>query len=260
MRQLSLCQYRSTPNRDLLNLAICYYGDPDRQQEAKELMEYSLQLKRHIGDRAGEARRLTTMSIWAINDEELVQAQKWLVESREICEELGEQDRLSFVLSTEGSLYLIMRDFERAQATLGDALTISVGIKDYRGVVDLYSFLCQLHLLQNNLTDARHCLQKGVDSLQQDQSQPATLVLAYANYLWSIGESDTCISIVAVLSGRKLNAYIGNDAIINNFFLQPLIYRIRQHVGEVEWQQVVNKTVEVTLEQIVQSIMDKKLP
>jgi len=242
------------------NLAICYYGDPDRQQEAKELMEYSLQLKRHIGDRAGEARRLTTMSIWAINDEELVQAQKWLVESREICEELGEQDRLSFVLSTEGSLYLIMRDFERAQATLGDALTISVGIKDYRGVVDLYSFLCQLHLLQNNLTDARHCLQKGVDSLQQDQSQPATLVLAYANYLWSIGESDTCISIVAVLSGRKLNAYIGNDAIINNFFLQPLIYRIRQHVGEVEWQQVVNKTVEVTLEQIVQSIMDKKLP
>ncbi len=190
------------------NIALAYYDNGERVQEAKELMAYSLQLKREIGDRAGEARRLTTLSIWAMSEEEFEQAQEWLAESRAICEELGELDRLSYVLSTEGLLYLLMMDFEQAQATLERNLQIDIDLQDYRGTVDIYSLLGQLQLLQNNLTDARSLLQKAFDVIKLNPLQPAMLMITYANYLWKKRELDACVPIVAALADRELNTYI----------------------------------------------------
>ena len=241
------------------NIAIDYY-DNDRLQEAQELMLYSLQLKREIGDRAGEARRLTTLSMWAMVEEEFEQAQEWLVKSREICEESGELERLSYVLSTGGLLYLLMMDFEQAQATFERNLQIDIDIKDYRGVVDIYSLLCQTRLLQGNPDEARLCLLRGIDSLQLNHSQPTLLMIVYANYLWGKDKLDDCVPIVAVLSGREINTYVGSNVIINNFLLQPLIYRVRQQIGDDAWQEAIDKTAGVTFEQMVQEIIEAELP
>lgn len=240
------------------NIAINYY-DEGRIQEAKELMDYSLRLKRQIGDRAGEARRFTTLSMWAMAEEDFEQAQGWLVQSREICEELGELERLSYVLSTEGLLYLLMMDFERAQTTLERNLQIDIDIQDDRGTVDVYCLLCQLHLLQNNPTDARHLLQKGIEAIAKDQSQPTLLIIVYANYLWYKRELDACVPIVATIAGRELKTYVGSNLIINNYLVQPLVYRIRQHIGDETWQQAIEKRAGVTFEQILQDIMNETL-
>lgn len=241
------------------NVAIQYY-DEKRIPEAKDLMDYSLQLKRKIGDRAGEARRLTTLSMWAMAEEELEKAQEWLVKSHEICEELGELERLSYVLSTEGLLYLLMMDYERAQSTLERNLQIDIDIQDDRGVVDIYCMLCQLHLLQNNPTEARRSLQHGIDSIERDPTQPALLIITYANYLWYKSELDTCIPIVAALADRELNTYVGSNLIINNYFLQPLSYRIRQHIGDHAWQDAVHANSNVMIEHLLHEIISNPLP
>jgi predicted ATPase/DNA-binding CsgD family transcriptional regulator len=237
------------------NIAIYYYDD-ERIPEAKELMDYSLQLKREFGDRAGEARRLTTLSMWAMAEEELEQAQKWLVASREICEELGELERLSYVLSTEGLLYLLMMDFEKAQATLEYNLQIDIDIQDYRGAVDIYSLLCQLHLLKDNLTDARLSLLKGIEAIAINQSQPTLLIIAYASYLWHKHELNACVPIVATIANREINTYVGSNLIINNYLLQPLVYRVQQHIGDAAWQAALENTSSPTIEEILEAIID----
>ena len=238
------------------NIAIQYY-DEERIQDAKELMDYSLQLKRQIGDRAGEARRLTTLSLWAMGEEELEQAQAWLVESRKICEELGELERLSYVLSTEGLLYLLMMDFEQARATLERNLQIDIDIQDYRGIVDINSLLCQLHLLQNNPTDARLSLLKAIEAIAKNQSQPALLIIVYANYLWYKREFATGVHIVAAIAGRELKTYVGSNLIINNYLLQPLVYRIQQHIGDEAWQDALKQASKTTMEQVLQEILNE---
>lgn len=240
------------------NIAIQYYDDR-RIQEAQELMDYSLQLKREIGDQAGEARRLTTLSMWAMAEEGLEQAQEWLGASREICEELGELERLSYVLSTEGLLYMLMMDFEAAQSTLERNLQIDIDIQDDRGIVDIYCLLCQLHLLQNNPTKARFLLQKAIDAIKHDQSQPALLIIVYANYLWYKHELNACVPIVATIAGRELNTYVGSNLIVNNYLLQPLVHRVRQHIDDEAWQQAIEKRAGVTFEHILQDIMNEAL-
>lgn len=239
------------------NIAISYY-DIGRNQEAKDLMDYSLQLKQQIGDRAGEARRFTTLSMWAIAEEEFEQAQEWLVKSREICEELGEQERLSYVLSTEGLLYLLMMDFDRAQSTLERNLQIDINIQDHHGAVDIYCLLCQLYLLQNNQTDARRSLQKAIDTITKD-SNSTLLIITYANYLWYKRALPDCVRIVSAIADKKLKTYLGNHLIINNFLLQPLVYRVRNHIGDDAWEQAVEQSAGVTMEQLLQDILDAKL-
>ena len=212
-------------------------------------MDYSLQLKREIGDRAGEARRLTTLSMWAMGEEELEQGHEWLTKSREICEELGELERLSYVLSTEGLLYLLLMDFEQAQATLERNLQIDIALQDYRGIADISSLLCQLYLLQNNLADARLFLQKAFDAIKHSKSQPALLIIIYANYLWHKRESDACVPIVATMVGQELSTYVGSNLIINNYIFQPLVYRVRQQIGDEAWQHALDTNADTTSKQ-----------
>ncbi len=238
------------------NIAVTYYDQTslNRRAEAKDLLNYSLRLKRTIGDRAGEARRLTTLSLWAIYEEEFEDAQQWLVESRKICEEIGELERLSYTLTSEGLLYLLMTDFPKAQATFERSLQLHDTIKDYKGVVDLYGLLSQLHILQNDLHKAHIALIKGVDVATREYSLPAVLIIAYANYLWHDHQFDACIPIVAPLAEQELKIYSGSENIIKRYLLQPLIYRIQDRIGVDAWQSVVEQYVGVTLEQILQDI------
>ena len=238
------------------NLAIKIRDIPERQQEAKELMEYSLQLKRKIGDLAGEARRLTTLSLWAIEAEEFEYAQERLARSREICEALGERDRLSYALTVEGLLYLLMMDYERAQARLEQSLQVHRAIKDYKGIIDIYGFLGQLYLLQKNLNDARLSILSGIEVGMKEHSSSAMLLIAYANYLWHKRDRKS-LPIIATLAQQNLNTYSGSQAIVDNYFLQPLIYRVQQHVGDGAWQQALTQTADTTIEQAFEQIVQE---
>jgi len=240
------------------NVAIGYYGHRERKQEAKELMEKSLQLKRKIGDLAGEARRLTTLSLWAIEEEEFGLAQEWLAKSREICEELGERDRLAYTLSTEGLLYLLMMEFERAQVKLERSLQVCRAIKEYQGMVEIYGHLGQLYLLQKNLSDARLSISKGIEVGMKENSWPSILIIAYANYLWHKRDPKN-LPIIATLAQQeqKINTYSISHSIVNKYFLQPLIFRVQQHISDEAWQHALTQTANITIEQAFERIVQE---
>jgi len=243
------------------NLAIQYSEDPEQRPEAKPLMEYSLQLKRQIGDRAGEARRLTTLSLWAIEDEDFETAQTWLAQSRALCEELGEQDRLSYVLTTQGTLHIFLMNLAQAQATLEHSLQIHHIIRDYKGVVDLHGLLGQIHLLQNNLTEARQTIVEGIEIGAKEYAIPTIILIAYANYRWQSRETlASCVSITATLAQQALNTYYLTAPIVRRYFLQPLIYRVQQYIGDEAWQQALEQSRNVTIEQRFQDIVAAVLP
>ena len=249
---LKVCESRGDLygiSRVVNNLAIIYYDDPDRREEGRALMETSLQLKRKIGDKAGEARRLTTLSMWAMEEEELELAQNWLGESRKICEELGELDRLSFVLTVEGLLYLIMTDFEQARAKFERCLGISIHIDDRRGIVDLYALLCQVHLLQKNLKEATLAIHQAIEAAKQTDEQYDSLMIAYANYLWHKGDTSTSVPLLAFVANRDLNIYSGSGTIINKYLLQPLIYRVQQKIGNTAWQKAYQGAASTSIDQ-----------
>ena len=235
------------------NVALNYYDSIERKSEAKELMEKSLQLKRNIGDLAGEARRLTTLSLWAIEEEEFELARERLAASRKICEELGEMDRLSYTLTTEGLLHLLMMEFERAQAILERSLQVHTEIKDYKGIVDIYGLLGQLYILQKKLADARLMIAKGIAVGMKEYSLPSILIIAYANYLWQKDDPES-LKIIATLAQQKLNVYSVGPTIVNSYFLQPLIYRAQQHISGEAWQHALNQTANITVEQAFEKI------
>ncbi len=241
------------------NIAVLYY-DKKQTQEANKLMDYSLRLKREIGDRAGEARRLTTLSLWAMNEEEFEFAQEWLLASRKICEELGEKDRLSYTLTIEGLLYLIIVDFEKAHETFERSLQLHITIKDYRGIVDLYSLLSHLHLLQNNIKDARLSLIEALKVASVEQSQPSMLIIVYANYLIHKKELSTSIPIVAALASLELNTYSGSEIIVEQYILNPLIYRICQTIGDEAWSEAVENNEYNSIDELFQDIHNNLHP
>ena len=236
------------------NIALIYYDDPERKQEGKDLMQYSLQLKRDIGDTAGEARRLITLSLWAMEEEEFETAKEWLALSREICERLGELDRLSYALITQGLLYLIMTKFEEAEVNLERSLEIEYIIEGHMAIVHVYGVLSQLHLLQNNLPDAYEAILKGMKVATTEETKPVILIIAYANYLWHTHDLATCIQIIASLAQQELDIYSGTKTIVNDYFLQPLIYRIQQKIGEEAWQNTLDETAEITVDQLLNNI------
>ena len=236
------------------NVALKIHDQGERKQEAKALMEQSLQLKRQIGDVAGEARRLTTLSLWAIEEEEFEIALESLAKSREICERLGERDRLSYTLTTEGLLSLLMMDLKQAKAKLERSLQVHQDIKDYRGIVDIHGYLGQLFLLQNNLAEARLAIFKGLEVARQKQSSPSILLLAYANLLWHQGDSG-CVPIVATLAQQNMPTYSSGPTVVKNHFLQPLIYRLRQQMSDESWQHALTQTANVTIEQALERVL-----
>ncbi len=241
------------------NMAIHYHNSPEHEDEAKKLMEYSLRLKRQMGDRAGQARRLTTLSLWAMEDEDYEAAQEWLTTSRLICEELGEKDRLTYVLTTEGILYLLKMELEQARLIFGRNLEICATIRDYKLLVDIYAFLGYIHLLRNNKNDAHETIVKGLEVARSHSSFPALLIMLYASYLLDIDDQTTCIAIVATLAQTTIKSYSGSQRIIDRYFLQPLIFRIHQRIGDDAWQTALhaasNTTVEQRLQQAIHTLL-----
>ncbi len=51
--------------------------------------------------------------------------------------------------------------------------------------------------------------------------------------------------------------YIGSNLIINNYFLQPLVYRVQQHIGDEAWQRTLAAVSGIALEQAFQEIANE---
>lgn len=236
-------------SRTIYNMAVEYDRQGDRQ-EAKKLCNYSLKLKRQIGDKAGIARRLSVLAAWDINEEELERASSYLAESRIICEELGEQSRLTYTLGIEGLLHIIKMEAYQAQGLLQRGLTIAQAIKHYTLVEQFHSHLALLYLLQGEIKTAEPHILEAIEAHTRPSASGWLCIVAYVQYLWHINDLDTCIPIAAV-------AYHHADAndLSNIYFLQPMFYKIEQQIGAHKWQEECNAALGITIEELFQTIV-----
>ena len=233
-------------------LTVERLGDNDR---ARELCEYSLELKRRIGDRAGIARRLSVLAGWDIVDEEFDRAHQYLEESRAIAEELGEKRRLRYILFVQGALFVITGDYTKARKTLEMSLQLAIDLEENDRIEHSHAYLALLYLTQGQIEESKPHIRQAVEVNYNSEFDPRISVTAYANYLWYRGQYDDCVSIVAVLS-HELGESDYGYTFSNQYFLRPLIYRMKEKIGEEAWQDAVATAADITIQQVFQKIVN----
>jgi len=233
------------------NMAIQYEHVGDMQR-ARAYCERSLSIKEQIGDKAGVARRLSVLANWDIKEEEFEQAMTYLTESRAICEEIGEQPRLAYTLAIEGLLSLIMTEYSQAKVVLEKGLKIALTISDYSYVEVFCTNLALLYLMQQQPEYAKPYVMQALQAHKQTIASGWLCIVAYVNYLWHVGQIDSCISMAAITIH-----HVEDNDLHNKYFLQPLYYRIQKQIGEEAWQDAVDTAEEISIEQLYQDIRDK---
>jgi predicted ATPase/DNA-binding CsgD family transcriptional regulator len=234
----------------IYNMALAYQSEGDRQR-AKMYCERSLSIKKQIGDKAGAARRLAVLAHWDINDEEFEQAISSLTESRAICEDIGEQPRLVYTLAIEGILRLIMTEYGQAKVIFERGLEIALAISDHKYVEAFYSNLALLYLLQEQPEYAKPYVMQALQAHKKITTFSWLCIVAYVNYLWYMGQIDSCLSIAAITIH-----HLDHDDLHNKYFLQPLYYRIQKQIGEAAWKKAVDEAEGITIEQLFQNIIE----
>lgn len=238
----------------IYNMGLIYQQD-GQNQRAKEYYQRSLAIKQEIGDRAGAARRLAVLAAMAIEDEEFDHAIASIAESRVICEEIGDLQRLGEVLCTEGFLHIIVGEYAQAQAVLERGLEIALNIKSYNYIVIFYAYIGLLFLIRKEVQKAKPYI---INALLKDTTisrSPWVSILAYANLLWHENDFDACIAVTATLFRYRKD--VGEGHVVNKYFLEPLIYRVQQHIEDDIWHDALDTASEKTIEQVFQSIVEE---
>ncbi len=220
-----------------------HFGDIER---AKEYCEYSLTLKRKIGDKAGAARRLSVLANYEVMEEGFEKATAYLAESRSILEEIGEPSRLAFALKSEGFLLLITNRYDQARTVLEKALPIALSSKSYTSFVPINCYLGLLHLLQGQTQQARPYILKAIETTTKSYTPAWESIIAYANFLLHEGKIDRCVEISAVLHLNQDDFEMHRND--NQYFLKPLVYRLRRRIGEAAWEEALAAAEGVTVD------------
>ncbi|MEM7799174.1 MAG: tetratricopeptide repeat protein [Chloroflexota bacterium] len=221
-------------------------------QKARELCERSLELKRQIGDRAGEARRLSALAAWDIEEEEIERAALTLAESRNICEELGERRRLRYTIFQQGVLAMIMGEYKQSENLLLESLKLAQTINEQASVS--HAYLGQLYLLTEQIKQAEQQIYQAIRSKHKTHFESWPAMIAYGNLLWQQKEYATATTIAAALE-QDLAQQSKQNPITIKYFLKPLVYRVQQRVGEKAWQVALDQAAGMTIEQLVQEMV-----
>ena len=235
----------------IYNIGLIYQKD-GQNQRAREYYERSLAIKQEIGDRAGAARRLAVLAAIAIKDEEFDHAIASIAESRVICEEIGDLQRLAEVLCLEGFLHIIIGEHRQAQAVLERGLEIALNIKSYNYIVIFNAYIGLLFLIQKEVKKAKPYIVSALLTDTTINRPPWVSILAYANLLWHENDLDACVAVTVILF-RHMEDVSGGY--VNKYFLEPLIYRVQQHIEDDIWQDALDTASEKTIEQVFQSIV-----
>lgn len=237
------------------NMGIIYKS-LQQTERTRQLYEQSLAIKYRIGDQAGIARRLAVLAEYEIITENFEQAQAYLHESRLICEQLGERQRLAYTLGIQGLLAYIMTDFAGAQRWLEQGLSMAQPLNMPQRIHDYHHLLVLVHLQQNNVSQAHASIsymQQHADEVSDAHHQWMHLCL-YAHWLITTGDDAlaTCVRITAVLEHHRNIAGLLKQRYIHD----PHVYRLKQRIGAAAWQQAQDETQAISLAQLFATIRE----
>lgn len=214
--------------------------------QSRDLYERSLAIKRQIGDRAGAARRLSVLAQNYLMDEEFDEAAVFIEESCTICEEIGDRMRLSHALLMSCCLGFITADFEHTRLTLERGLALAQQVKAVPRQIEYHQLLAVVLMNQGKIDDAETHVMAGLE-LAQSLALPYNLwlsLLGYAQFIWKREQHADAVRIATVIYRlRELGS-----AFDRRYVLEPLVYRIKNHIGAEAWEAAEVATAELTLE------------
>ncbi|MEO0596219.1 MAG: LuxR C-terminal-related transcriptional regulator [Chloroflexota bacterium] len=224
-------------------------------RKANELVIDSLQLKRQIGDKAGEARRLSVLAMWAIMEEEFEQSREYLVSAHSIVEKIVAPRRLIYILDLQGLLAIIMGDYATAKSYFEEALHLSQQVEAHNSIVSCRSYLALVHLLLDDLDTAKTHIQNAIANVTMTKQELWFVLVVIANYHWYANTLDACVPIVASL---KRNPVPENFRVLDKrYFFEPLVYRVQQHIGDDAWQEALHNATDTTTEQMLEIVQSQ---
>ncbi len=214
--------------------------------KARELAEHSLSFMRQLNDKVSIARRVTALAIWDLVEEEFERASDYLAEAQLLSQEMGEEDHFQYALYIQGILFTIKGEYESAKTTLHKSLELAHKLSKLDSVASCHSNLGQLFLMDGDVDGARPHIVESLKTLQGSVYQPWATMMVYANYLWHLGDLEVCAPIVATMS-NELEQMERGEAVNNHYFLRPLIYRVKQNLGDEDWEATAKAAESVSL-------------
>ena len=149
-----------------------------------------------------------------------------------------------------------MNDYRLAEDTLMRGLEIALKSEDLYRQSDFYNSLALLFLLQAKLEEAEPYIVNAIEVDSKVQKSVWVSMLTYANFLYYDKKIEDCLPIVAVLH-QHIDSYGAGEAIVNQYFLQPLIYRVQQLVGDDAWQKALELASETSIDEAFETIVQQ---
>lgn len=149
-----------------------------------------------------------------------------------------------------------MNEFVRAREFLERGLQIALDTGNLSYLADFYNYLALLFILQDSLQQAESYVIKAIQINAKVIKSVWLSFVSYANYLDLQRRFDDCLPL-AIHLYRHVDSYGAGYEIVNRYFVQPLIYRMQQHIGNVAWQVALEAAEGVTVEQLFGEIVDK---
>jgi predicted ATPase/DNA-binding CsgD family transcriptional regulator len=234
------------------NMAILHHNLRNKEQ-SRAFCEYSLTMKRELGDRAGVARRLAVLATWDMVDEEFARAQSYLAESYTICAQLGEPQRLTATLIAKGQLHTLQQAFSDAETVYQKAISLAQRSENQTNLIAGHANIGLLYLLQGKIAKAKPHISQAIAANIDTSFDPWTAMTAYASVLWYAEDLTACLPIAAVMS-RQLEEVGRGSVILNKYFLRPLLYRLQERIGDKAWQAARDTTTDITVEHLFTEI------
>ena len=235
-----------------------HFGDMTR---ARAYCERSLQIKRQIGDRAGEARRLSVLAGWDIVEEELESAERLVTKSISISEELGERGRLAWGLQLYGTLQIVLNQLDAAEDTLRRLTQIAERFQLPIHFEVAFASLAQISFLRGDHPKAAAHIMTAIRGAAKSQRPDPFPLLSYAILLWDVGLQEAVIPILTFLDRQYATGFHSGPTFLQKrYFLEPLVYRVTQAVGQERWETAAQEETGHTLNDFYAEALARPVP
>jgi predicted ATPase/DNA-binding CsgD family transcriptional regulator len=236
------------------NLSLVYQSMDD-QPAYRTAIHRSLKLKQQIGDRAGIARRLSVIATDYLLNEEFEEAIAYTQESRAICEEIGDRERLVWTIYTQGFIEYALARFESARQYFLESVETNQGLSDpNQRQRNLYLMLCLTSIQLDDLALARQYAVQNL-ALNTELPGPANCWISLCGYGWYLLVTNNlhdCARVSTVLQHTKRRA--GIASVIEHYVLRPLLYQVEQQLGAEAFNRTQQTYAQLTLEDLFEQI------
>ncbi|MFL5759124.1 MAG: tetratricopeptide repeat protein [Thermomicrobiales bacterium] len=172
----ALARAKSTTAPDLrakaLNNLANLLSDLGDQDEAQQLYEQSLAIRRELGDRRGVADTLNNLGLSATQLADYDRAEALLEECIQIRREIGDRTGYVLAVSNLGDLAVATGDFERAWSLHEEALALRQELKNELGVAYSQNNLAVVAACKGDLKTARALLEQSLSRFRELRDNP----------------------------------------------------------------------------------------